>query len=51
MLFNFGSQALADTPTDSRGKGRDKVSQEREPSQRAIVPGANYRCHPSALGM
>lgn len=35
----------------SRRKGRDALSQEREPSQRAIVPGANYRCHPSALGM
>ncbi|CAB1443047.1 unnamed protein product [Pleuronectes platessa] len=51
VFFNFGSRALADTPADSRGKGRDTVSQEREPSQRAIVPDANYRCHPSAFGM
>lgn len=40
VFFNFG-----------RRKGRDAVSQEREPSQPATVPDANYCCHPSALGV
>ena len=48
VFFNFG---ISRHSTDSGRKGRDAASQEREPSQRATIPDANYRCHPSALGM
>lgn len=49
-LFDFG---ISSHSAGSRRKGRDAVSpeREREPSQRAAVPDANYRCHPSALSV
>lgn len=48
--FVYPTLALVAARQAAGAKGGDAVSLEREPSQLTVLH-ANYRCHPSALGM